>query len=217
MSDFATRRTTMVDTQIRPSDVTKFPIIEAMLSTAREAYVPAALREAAYVGENLEIQPGRCLLEPRSLAKMLDALNIQPDEAVLDLGCALGYSSAVIAWLAGAVVAVEEDASLVEEAQATLSSQGVDNAAVIAGPLCEGARKYGPYDVICLQGGIEEFPAALVDQLKDNGRVGAIFLEGALGVMKIGHKHNGVMHWRAICNAAAPLLAGFAKNRVFTL
>ncbi|WP_271215176.1 protein-L-isoaspartate O-methyltransferase family protein, partial [Pseudonocardia halophobica] len=139
MTDFATRRTMMVDTQIRPSDVTKFPIIEAMLTVPREAYVPQDRREAAYVGEHVAMGGGRVLMEPRTLAKMLDALDIQPTETVLDIGCGLGYSTAVIARMAEAVVAVEEDEALVAEAQRTLSSHGVDKAAVMAGKLADGA------------------------------------------------------------------------------
>ena len=104
MSDFATRRVMMVDTQVRPSDVTKFPIIEAMLTVPREAFVPPSMREAAYVGDNIEIAAGRVVLEARTLAKLLDALDVQPTELVLDLGCGLGYSTAVIARLADAVV-----------------------------------------------------------------------------------------------------------------
>ena len=116
MTDFAARRTMMVDTQVRPSDVTKYTIIDAMLSIPREAYVPLAKREAAYVGEHVTLAPGRVVLDPRTLAKLLDALDIQPVEAVLDLGCGLGYSAAVIARMAEAVVAVEEDADLATEA-----------------------------------------------------------------------------------------------------
>ncbi|MBO6854062.1 MAG: hypothetical protein JJ872_09895 [Marivivens sp.] len=109
MADYEARRTMMVDTQIRPSDVTKFPIIDAMLSVPRERFVPDDLREAAYVGENIVLSEGRVLLEPRTFAKMLDALDIQPNESVLDIGCGLGYSAAVLAKLAGFVVAVEQD------------------------------------------------------------------------------------------------------------
>ena len=150
MSEFASRRMMMVDTQVRPSDVTKFPIIDAMLQVPREVYVPRDKQEAAYIGENVEIAPGRVVLEPRTLAKMLDALDIQPDEMVLDLGCGLGYSAAVIARLADTVVAVEEDAALAAEAQRVLSDEGVDNAVVVAGPLAAGAAKHGPYDVIMM-------------------------------------------------------------------
>ena len=109
MTEFSARRTMMVDTQVRPSDVTKFPIIEAMLHVPREVYVPSEKREAAYVGENMTIGAGRVVLEARTLAKLLDALDIQPTETVLDLGCGLGYSTAVIARLADAVIAVEEE------------------------------------------------------------------------------------------------------------
>mgnify|MGYP000216842021 FL=1 len=91
MSEFASRRVMMVDTQVRPSDVTKFPIIDAMLTVPRELYVPETRREAAYVGENLDIGGGRVVLEARTLAKLLDALDIQPDELALDLGSGLGY------------------------------------------------------------------------------------------------------------------------------
>ena len=217
MTNFAARRIMMVDTQVRPSDVTKYTIIDAMLSIPREAYVPAAKREAAYMGEHVTLAPGRVVLDPRTLAKLLDALDIQPTEAVLDLGCGFGYSAAVIARMAEAVVAVEEDATMAAEAQATLSGQGVDNAAVIAGKLADGAPKAGPYDVIVLQGAVEVISDALLAQLKEGGRIGAIFMEGALGVARIGYKIDGVVTWRQAFNAAAPVLPGFAAHRAFAL
>lgn len=217
MSDYATRRVTMVDTQVRPSDVTKFPIIEAMLSVPREVYVPQDKREAAYVGENTVIGPGRVVLEARTLAKMLDALDIQPGELVLDLGAGYGYSAAVIARLCEAVVAIEEDAGLAAEAQRRLADQGVDNAAVIAGPLARGNAKHGPYDVITVEGGVEEIPADLLAQLKDGGRIGALFMEGALGIVRIGHKAEGRITWRFAFNATAPVLPGFAAAKAFAL
>jgi protein-L-isoaspartate(D-aspartate) O-methyltransferase len=217
MTDFATRRTVMVDTQVRPSDVTKFPVIKALLSVPREAYVPRSLREAAYIGENLEIAPRRVVLEARTLAKLLDALDIQPDEMVLDLGCGLGYSTAVIARLAEAVIAVEEDAALAAQAEKTLASEGVDNAAVISGPLAQGAAKHGPYDVITLQGAIETLPQALSDQLKEGGRIGCVFMEGALGVARVGYKVDSVVTWRFAFNATAPVLPGFELRRGFVL
>ena len=217
MSEFSTRRVMMVDTQVRPSDVTKFPIIEAMLAVPREVYVPSAMRQAAYVGENVDIGGGRVMLEARTLAKLLDALDIQPGEMVLDLGCGLGYSSAVIARLAEAVIAVEEDAALATEAQRTLSAEGVDNAAVVVGPLADGDAKHGPYDAITIQGGVEVVPDALIAQLREGGRIAAVFMDGALGVAKIGYKIDGVVTWRFAFNATAPVLAGFAKTRGFAL
>ncbi len=217
MSDYAARRTMMVDTQIRPSDVTKFPIIDAMLDVPREAFVPANLREAAYVGENLEIGGGRTLLEPRSLAKMLDALEVQPHHVALDLGCGLGYSTAVLARMCDFVVGLEDDEARTDEAQTLLSEQGVDNAAVMAADLTEGAAKSGPYDIILIQGAVEFVPDALLAQLREGGRIACIFAEGALGVVRIGHKIDGNVNWRFAFNAGAPVLPGFHKPPAFAL
>jgi protein-L-isoaspartate(D-aspartate) O-methyltransferase len=217
MTDYAARRTTMVDTQIRPSDVTKFPIIDAMLSIAREEFVPATLREAAYVGENLDLGRGRVMLEPRTLAKMLDALDVQRNEMVLDLGSGLGYSAAVIARLAEAVVAVESDAELAEEAQGILSREGADNVILHQGPLAEGAAQHGPYDAIMIEGAVAEMPAGLLAQLKDGGRIACLFMEGALGVVRIGYKLDGGISWRFAFNASAPVLPGFEKQAAFSL
>ncbi len=217
MSDFASRRVMMVDTQVRPSDVTKFPIIDAMLSVPREVYVPDDRREAAYVGENLSIGAGRVVLEARTLAKLLDALDIRPGEMVLDLGCGLGYSAAVIARIAGTVIAVENDERFAADAQRLLSEEGVDNALVIAGPLAAGAAKHAPYDTITVQGGVETVPDALLAQLKDGGRIGAIFMDGALGTAKIGFKSEGRVSWRPVFNATAPVLDGFRKASAFAL
>lgn len=217
MTDYATRRTMMVDTQVRPSDVTKFPIIDAMLAVPRESFVPDAKREAAYVGENLDIGGGRVLLEPRTLAKMIDALDIQPGHVVLDIACGLGYSTAVLAKMCDFVVAIEDDEARMEEAQSILSQHGVDNAAVMFAPLAEGAAKSGPYDVIILQGAVEQVPDALLAQLREGGRIAAVFSEGTLGVVRIGHKIDGAINWRFSFNASAPVLNGFEKKNAFAL
>ena len=217
MSDFATRRTMMVDTQVRPSDVTRLPVIEAMLTIPREDFVPANRRAVAYSGENLDIGHGRVMLEPRTLAKLVDALDIQPDELVLDLGCGYGYSAAVMARMAEAVVAIEDQAELASEAERRLSDASIFNVAVLQAPLTEGAPKQGPYDVILIEGAVEDVPPAILDQLRDGGRIGALFTEGALGVARIGTRLNGRMTWRYAFNARAPLLTGFGRQRGFVL
>ncbi|MCI5111612.1 MAG: protein-L-isoaspartate O-methyltransferase [Marivita sp.] len=217
MTDFAARRTMMVDTQVRPSDVTKFPIIDAMLSVPREAFVPREQAEAAYISENVPIAPGRVVLEPRTLGKLLDALNIEGNELVLDVAAGYGYSSALVARMAEAVIAVEEDESMAAEAQSILSEQGADNVVVHVGPLTEGAAQHGPYDAILIQGGVEQVPDSLLDQLKDGGRIGCVVMEGALGVVRIGYKIDGEMTWRFAFNASAPVLPGFEKTATFAL
>ncbi|MDD9722539.1 protein-L-isoaspartate O-methyltransferase [Sulfitobacter sp. PR48] len=215
MIDFATRRNMMVDTQVRPSDVTKFPIIEAMLSVPREDFVPSAQREAAYMGENLDLGQGRVLLEPRTLAKMLDVLAITNRELVMDVGGGMGYSTAVIAHMAEAVVAVEEDEAMAHEAQEALMAAGADNAVVHVGPLVEGAQQHGPYDVIILQGGVQQVPAPLLDQLKEDGRIAALFMNGELGEVRVGRKRGADISWRMAFNAAAPVLPGFGREVAF--
>lgn len=217
MTDFAELRTTMVDTQVRPSDVTKYTVIEALLEVPREAFVPTGQRAAAYADTCVTLDSGRVVLDARTFAKMLDALDIQNEELVLDIGTGLGYSSAVIARMAEAVIAVEDDESRASEAQTTLSEQGADNAIVHTGVLAEGAAEHGPYDVILLQGGVEELPATILEQLKEGGRIGALFVEGALGVVRIGYKIDGQVNWSFAFNANAPVLPGFEKQRAFEL
>lgn len=217
MTDFTARRTMMVDTQVRPSDVTKFPIIDAMLSVPREAFVPDRLREAAYVGENLELAADRVMLEPRTLAKMLDALDIQPHHIALDIACGLGYSTALLARMCEFVVGVEDDAARAEDAQQLLSEHGIDNAAVMSDALVAGAAKSGPYDIIIVQGAVEEVPETLADQLREGGRIACLFAEGRLGVVRIGHKIDGQLNWRFAFNASAPVLPGFEKQSAFAL
>ena len=217
MSEFARRRTIKVDTQVRPSDVTKFPIIEDMLTVPRELFVPNALQEAAYAGENLEIARGRTILDPRTLAKILEVVNIQPTDLVLDVACGMGYSSAVAAHLAEAVIALEDNPDLCAEAEIALANAGADNVAVVEGPLEAGAAKHGPFDVILIQGAVETVPDALTDQLKDGGRIAAIFEDGRLGTVRVGLKADGVMSWRSAFNADAPVVSSFRKEAEFSL
>ncbi|WP_108482819.1 protein-L-isoaspartate O-methyltransferase family protein [Oceaniglobus ichthyenteri] len=217
MNDFTRRRTMMVDTQIRPSDVTKFPIINAMLTVPREAFVPNAKREAAYVGEHIDVGGGRVILDPRILAKMLDALDLNPGELVLDLGCGYGYSSAILSRLAEAVVAIEEDPSMAQDAAGALSDAGADNVAVIEGPLIDGSPKHGPYDAIIIQGGVEQVPQAILEQLNEGGRIACLFQDGASGVCRIGYKVDGQMSWRYAFDATAPVLPGFDRALAFQL
>ena len=187
MTDFTTARRTMVDCQVRPSDVTKYPIIDALLTIPREEFVPSAKRSVAYIGEHIELSSARVLLDARTFAKMLDAVNIQPNEMVLDLGCGLGYSSAVIAKMAEAVVALEVDDEMASQATELLATHGADNVMVETGELLEGAPKHAPYCVIFLQGAAETIPEAVTDQLKIGGRIVAIRQVNGMGPVSYTH------------------------------
>lgn len=218
MVDFSQARVTMVDTQVRPSDVTRYPVIEAMLTVPREDFVPSARRQVAYAGENMALGDDRVLLEARTLAKMVDALAPGLDDVVLDVACGTGYATAVLAAMSRAVIGLESDPARASEAQSVLTAQGVDNAAIITGPLAAGASAEGPYDAMIVSGGaIEVLPDALAAQLREGGRVAAIFLEGNLGVVRLGLVHQGRVVWRDIFNASAPLLPDFAHSSAFSL
>ncbi|MEX3014508.1 protein-L-isoaspartate O-methyltransferase [Gymnodinialimonas hymeniacidonis] len=215
MADFTQRRVTMVDTQVRPSDVTKFPILEAMLSIPREVYVPDAKRDLAYVDTPIDLGEGRQLLDARAIAKLLEALTPAPADLVLEIGASTGYTTALLARMAEAVVAVEEDEDLARDAEANLSDEGVDNAAVVAGSLAEGSAKHGPFDMVMIFGGVQMVPNAIIDQLKEGGHIAAIFMDGPLGEARVGVKSGGRMSWRMAFNATAPLLPGFTKEPSF--
>lgn len=217
MADFAARRRVMVDTQVRPSDVTKFPIIEAMLRVPREEFVPVNQREAAYVGDNIDLGDGRVVLEPRTLAKMLDALAVGPKDLVLTIGGGYGYTAALLSRLAEAVIAVEDTGDWIRDAEAALAAENADNVIVVEGDLAEGCAEHAPFDAILIEGGVERIPEAITDQLKDGGRIAALFMTGSLGQVRLGFKSDGQMSWREAFNAGAPVLPGFTDTKAFAL
>jgi protein-L-isoaspartate(D-aspartate) O-methyltransferase len=207
----------MVDTQIRPADITKFPIIDAMLKVRREMFVPDQMRQTAYTDSIIYLGGDRIVLDPRSFGKLLDAVNIQGDELVLDIGSGLGYSAAVIGKVCEAVVALEEDDDMASNSETILATEGCLNVAVLQGTLSEGAAKHAPFDVIVIEGAVEEISDELVTQLADGGRIAAIFSQKSQGVLRVGYKTQGKISWRFVCNAYAPVLAGFHKTQSFLL
>jgi protein-L-isoaspartate(D-aspartate) O-methyltransferase len=175
MSDFSTARQKMVDGQVRPSDVTDLRIIDAMLAVPREAFVPAGQRALAYLDLDLDVSEAggakRFLIKPVVIARMLQAAEIRPADSVLVVGCASGYSAAVVAKLADRVTATESDRALAAQASDVLARLGCGNVTVKTSPAGDGDEANAPYDVIVLAGATEIAPERLYRQLRDGGRL----------------------------------------------
>jgi protein-L-isoaspartate(D-aspartate) O-methyltransferase len=218
MSDFSTARQKMVDGQVRPSDVTDTRIIDAMLAVPRENFVPAGQRAMAYLDIDLEVSaaggPKRFLIKPVVLARMLQAAGIKATENVLVVGCASGYSAAVVAQLAAKVTATESDAALVAKSRESLgtASQPVLFAQAMA---ADGYPANGPYDVIVLVGATEIEPTALYSQLSPGGRLVGVFAKSLpQRAMIVTHSHDE-FGTRALFDAAVPVLPGLERLPAF--
>jgi protein-L-isoaspartate(D-aspartate) O-methyltransferase len=216
MVDFAQARRTMVDCQIRTSDVTDLRVIAAFLEVARERFVPAARQAIAYLDRDVPVNDaGRALLKPMVLAKLVQAAGIAATDHVLDVGCATGYSSAVLGRLAARVVALEEDAALGATAGAALAASRAGNVTVVTGALSAGWPGSAPYDAILLQGATEIVPDSLLGQLKEGGRLLAVLGSGPMGKATIWRMAGTRATPQPLFDAAAPLLPGFAKAPAF--
>lgn len=215
MTDFAAARRAMVDNQVRPADVTSYALVDAMLWAPRERFVPKARRDVAYAEADIELAPGRVMSLPRTIAKMLEAAAIDPRDLVLDLAPGTGYSTALIAHMAEAVVAIEPDEELARQAQALLVELEVDNAVVTRGDAAEGDPAHGPYDVIFVNGGVQRVPDTLIEQLKEGGRLIAIFQDGPVGKCRVLTRAGRGISRRFVFDADAPVLPGFERPAEF--
>ena len=219
MIDFAAARRMMVDGQVRTSDVTDLRIIAAMLELPRERFVPDTSAELAYLDLDAPAATGgkqvRHLLKPMVLAKLVQAAAVKADDRVLDVGCATGYSAALLARLARSVVALEQDPFLVRLAGENLQAVGAGNATVVTGPLTEGWQRDAPYDVVFVNGATESMPRTLCRQLKDGGRLVAVVGRAPVSRAMLYCSVQGDVSGRPIFDAAAPLLPGFAAPPAF--
>ncbi|HVV63790.1 MAG TPA: protein-L-isoaspartate O-methyltransferase [Pseudolabrys sp.] len=214
MTDFAAARRMMVDGQVRTSDVTDLRLIAAMQEVPREHFVPAASTGLAYLDLDLPLgEGGRRLLKPMVLAKLIQAADLEPTARVLDVGCATGYAAAVLARIAGEVVALEQDPALARAATEAL--RAVPNVSVVSGELKAGWPQKAPYDLILLEGATEIVPQLLLRQLKDGGRLLCILGSGP-GAKAVLYCRSGEdVGERPIFDAAAAVLPGFVKPPAF--
>lgn len=222
MSELDAARKNMVESQVMTSGVTDDRILAAMSRVPRERFVPEEKRSIAYLDDDLCVkeasdgQPDRFLMAPRALAKLMELASLASSDLVLDIGPATGYSTALLAALTDTVVALECDSELAEKASATLLDLGVDNAAVIEGPLADGNAKQGPFDVIFLNGSVPFVPTGLLDQLKEGGRLVGVVAEGYVGKARVYVKSGAHTTYRNGFEAGIHPLPGFEVAETFT-
>lgn len=226
MTGFERQRLTMVESQLRPNEVTDTRLLAAMRALPRERFVPPKLSALAYMDEAIEVFPAfdgappRFLLAPMVLARLVQLAAIQPEDSVLDIGCATGYSTAVLASLGRSVIGLEPEPELARAACDRLRELGIENATIVEGPLSAGSPEGAPYDVIVLNGSVSEVPETQLAQLKDGGRLAAILSAGANQAsqgraylfVKVGTELSGLPHF----DAGARPLPGFTPEPCFS-
>lgn len=215
MIDSAAARRLMVEGQVRTADVSDAALLEAMLTIPRERFLPPAQAPLAYVDIDVPLGNGRAVLRPMVFAKLMQAARVRDTDHVLDVGCGTGYSSAVLARLAGSVIALEEDAELAREAKEALASAGAARVTLEVGPLTAGWSAGAPYDLIFVNGAIEVVPPALAQQLKPEGRVVCIYGRSPARKGMIYRMIEGRPVGRPIFDAAARPLPEFAAPPAF--
>ncbi len=215
MVDFARARRTMVDNQLRTSGITDWRILDAMNRVPRERFVPDHRASFAYSDEDIPLSPGRTLVAPADFARIVQLADVGSQDVVLDVGCGTGYSTAVLSALANAVVALESDEVLTGKANDILADLDIGNAAVVAGPVEQGLAREAPFDVIILEGSVDEVPAALFAQLRDGGRLVAVLGDGNAAVAHLYVKSGEDVAGTPTFNVSLPPLSAIAPAPEF--
>jgi len=203
--DIARARDFMVESQVRTADVTDMRIIAAMRTLPRERFAPANKRALAYADLEVDVAPGRCLMRPRDLAKLVQALSPQPNERALEIAGATGYGAALLAACCKEVISLDPDPNLSFAARTALESAGVTNAKTVSTAVADGWADEAPYDVILLNGAAEIVPDAWLKQLAPGGRLGVIVRQGPAGAARIYTRSGDTVAYRAAFDAAPPI------------
>jgi protein-L-isoaspartate(D-aspartate) O-methyltransferase len=215
--DLQAARTAMIESQVRPNDVTDRRLVAAMAAVPREIFLPADRVSLAYADLAPETGPGRVMMAPRDFGKLVGAAAIGETDRVLDIAAGAGYSSAVLCRLAAAVVALEQDEAAAATLRENLAKAGAENVEVLAGPLKSGAPSRAPFEVIFVNGAVEEVPAAWLDQLAEGGRLAVVVDEGLVRRARIYTRAGNTTAWRTPFESSAPSLPGFERAYEFRL
>lgn len=215
--DFDSAREIMVDSQIRPNDVTDPRIVSAFLRTPREVFVPNSRKGVAYSELEIETSPGRALWTPRDTAKLIKLADFRSSDLVLVIGAGAGYEAALISHLADTVIALEETTQLVDAMSQRFAAVGVDRAAPVEGPLAKGLPEQAPFDVIYVAGMIETVPDTWAAQLREGGRLVAVIADaGGVGRGKVFTKAGETLASREGFDAYPPRFKAFDRKPSFS-
>lgn len=214
---YAKARRNMVDSQILPNRVMDERVIAAFEELPREQFLPSSRSGLAYADESILIEDDRYLMQPMVLARLLEILDVRETDVALCIGSASGFAVAALAHLVDTVVAVESNDAMREKAESTLSMLGIDNVAIVDGELSEGHPSQAPFDVILIDGAVNEVPSALAEQLADGGRLAAIEMPSGLAMGRgvIVTRYDQSINKREVFDASEPLLPGFEKEVEF--
>lgn len=218
MTAFAEARQNMVDSQLRPTRVTDVKILAAMAELPRERFVPKSKQGIAYVDEDIEVAPGRFLMEPVVVARLMQALELTPDTTVLNIGCATGYDAALLGRVAGSVVAVESDSGLAALASEAINDLAVDNVAVVEAPATDGYPAQAPYDAIFISGAVDEVPSSISGQLAPDGRLAVVIGGSEPGILGRAHlyvRSGNTISSRPLFDAGTHMLPDFIREESF--
>lgn len=221
MTDFASARQTMVDTQVRTEGVTDHDVLRAMSNIPREKFLPPRSRPFAFIDDDIEVKAesdggtARYMVRAAPFARMLQAADINQSDFAMVVGCPTGYMAAILARLASSVIVLESDEELAEKASETLIDLGIDNVAVVTGPLEEGYPSEAPYDVILLGGSVQVIPQPLFEQLKEGGRLVAVVGYGRAAQAMVHTRTDDDFGGRSVFDVHLPPLPGFRKPKSF--
>lgn len=215
--DYNTARTNMIECQLRPNKITDEALIASIADAPRERFLPEELRGIAYVDEDITISPGRSLLEPVILARLLQELELSPGDAVLDIASGTGYAAAVMARLAGSVFALESNSALQARASELFGELALDNIVPVEGDLTAGCAEHAPFNAILIEGAVDSVPQAILDQLAEGGRLAAVVLDRGIGRATLYRRDGGHLSRRVVCDAYVPALEEFAAAPEFRL
>lgn len=212
--NFKEMRKAMIVSQLRTSDVNDPRVIAAINNVAREDFVPAASRSVAYSDRGVSIGEGRALNAPLATGRLLNVAHLSMDDKVLLVGAATGYTAAVVAQLAGSVVALEQSDALAAIAKNNLD--GIDNVRVETGGHADGFAEGAPYSVIIIDGVVDQVPDSLVNQLSAEGRLVAAIMDKSVPRLAIGYKSGDSISYQYFADCGGAALPGFERVKSFS-